>query len=272
MKHRFSKPTVGGSSPPGHIEHANPSPEGQERGFSGVYASGELPQNAAKSVLDCPKQLPDKTAVMVEGVEGRIVAPAPPAAIADLPGLAYHSPAPTVGFIYFLALRGEVVYVGQTTNLRARIASHRLDKEFDACWAFECPHAELNAVEEQWIAKLRPLLNRSLMAFGGRGTVSTPPPLGTDEVLLLSRHHRGLSRRTGRVERRIQKALWDAGLLQQSGPKSLSVTLLGHAALRWGCNAYPGLLHGNRPFGPASSFFEQGDHPRELLSPTSEAR
>jgi len=63
--------------------------------------------------------------------------------------------------VYFLIKNGSIVYVGQSTDVHARIATHRRDKEFDRVTIIWCPPDSLLKVEAKYIAKFRPVLNRS---------------------------------------------------------------------------------------------------------------
>lgn len=61
--------------------------------------------------------------------------------------------------VYFLIKDGTIVYVGQSTDICARIAQHVGVKDFDS-WAWvACPCAELNATELAYILALKPALN-----------------------------------------------------------------------------------------------------------------
>jgi hypothetical protein len=61
--------------------------------------------------------------------------------------------------IYFLVSRGEVVYVGQTIDLRARISHHRRDKLFDRIPFLPTPVEELDQAESQLVGFLKPKYN-----------------------------------------------------------------------------------------------------------------
>lgn len=64
--------------------------------------------------------------------------------------------------VYFLILRGVVVYVGQTGNLPLRLQQHRngtksqAPKEFDQSFYLPTPPEQASQVERHWIGKLRP--------------------------------------------------------------------------------------------------------------------
>lgn len=64
--------------------------------------------------------------------------------------------------IYKLFHNGVVVYVGQTTNIRARIINHMGYKNFDF-FDFEfCEKINANELESELIVKYRPIYNKSL--------------------------------------------------------------------------------------------------------------
>lgn len=63
--------------------------------------------------------------------------------------------------VYFLVYYDEVVYVGQSTNVTARIATHRNDgsKIFDRAFLLPVPQSELLTVESAFIKALKPKYN-----------------------------------------------------------------------------------------------------------------
>lgn len=62
--------------------------------------------------------------------------------------------------VYFLVKGSCVVYVGQSTNVLARIAQHAKDgKDFDRACYIPCSESELDVVESLYIWSLRPVLN-----------------------------------------------------------------------------------------------------------------
>jgi len=64
--------------------------------------------------------------------------------------------------IYFLLDGLEVIYVGQSINLLSRIVGHRRDKkEFDRILYLPVAQADLNKIEQSWIRKLKPRLNKT---------------------------------------------------------------------------------------------------------------
>lgn len=66
---------------------------------------------------------------------------------------------PRITGIYFLILKGEIVYVGQSTNVHTRTASHLLEKQFDRVSVVECAAEHLNKLELLYIRKFNPPLN-----------------------------------------------------------------------------------------------------------------
>ena len=62
--------------------------------------------------------------------------------------------------IYFLILRGEVVYVGQSTNLSSRIEHHKTNKEFDKVLHMHIDQERLLEIERFFIEILEPKYNK----------------------------------------------------------------------------------------------------------------
>lgn len=85
-----------------------------------------------------------------------------PTSIASIRGLNIFDPSLFVG-IYFLCLKSEVVYVGQSTNIVARIFSHMRDavKEYDSVYFLRVPASQLDEVENRFIRTLKPAYNKT---------------------------------------------------------------------------------------------------------------
>jgi len=65
--------------------------------------------------------------------------------------------------IYLLMIDGDVMYVGQSVNMRARIYDHdHSGKVFDRVVCAECEHEEANTLEAINIVRLNPPLNGNL--------------------------------------------------------------------------------------------------------------
>ena len=63
--------------------------------------------------------------------------------------------------IYFLVAGGCIVYVGQSTNLPARLVDHRLyEKNWDRVLWLPVPYGQMNVTEQWWIMHLKPPLNQ----------------------------------------------------------------------------------------------------------------
>ena len=63
--------------------------------------------------------------------------------------------------IYFLIKDKKIVYVGQSTNIFARVGAHKMDKDFDKAVYFECPSTELDDLEYELINILQPQYNKT---------------------------------------------------------------------------------------------------------------
>ena len=74
----------------------------------------------------------------------------------------------TASGVYFLVDVDEVVYVGQSVNVYARIPQHH-DKHFDRYLYIPCKHELLNALESLYIHCFQPKLN-----FNSDGTLCSP--------------------------------------------------------------------------------------------------
>lgn len=96
--------------------------------------------------------------------------PLPLSAIPNLKQIPAYGYAPGV---YFLCQGDEVVYVGQSVNVYARLAEHqRSKKEFDAVYMLHVPTIQLDDVESAFIHALRPRLQGR---FGqGKGALHAP--------------------------------------------------------------------------------------------------
>jgi len=64
-----------------------------------------------------------------------------------------------VSCVYFLCNKGEVVYIGKTTSLGIRLASHIFNKEFTKTFYIKVPKSELSKTELAFIRILRPKYN-----------------------------------------------------------------------------------------------------------------
>jgi len=72
--------------------------------------------------------------------------------------------------VYFLIENNDIVYVGQSTNIDARVASHHGTKAFSYVAHVECPQNHLNPLEALYISKFSPPLNGR---GGGQGQDET---------------------------------------------------------------------------------------------------
>ena len=70
--------------------------------------------------------------------------------------------------IYFLYLKGEMMYIGQALNVFLRLATHKQEKEFDECYFFPCLKENLSLYESTLIKYFRPPLNKSTLRMSLR--------------------------------------------------------------------------------------------------------
>lgn len=64
--------------------------------------------------------------------------------------------------IYVLLRDDEPVYVGQTSNLEARIAQHAKNKGFNRYWCTEVQEREMSLLEARYIVALNPRMNMTM--------------------------------------------------------------------------------------------------------------
>lgn len=62
--------------------------------------------------------------------------------------------------VYFLVLKDEIVYIGQSESLLNRIAAHRLDKHFDRVFFINIAQDKVLDVEAALIKSFKPKYNR----------------------------------------------------------------------------------------------------------------
>lgn len=66
--------------------------------------------------------------------------------------------------VYFLIKDEEIVYVGQTWNVYARIGAHIKSKEFDSVFMIDVHPSEMSNIEAAYILKFNPVCNKILPA------------------------------------------------------------------------------------------------------------
>lgn len=64
--------------------------------------------------------------------------------------------------IYFLLRNSNVVYVGQSKNVSARIHYHTIEKDFDSFYAVPCAKQDLDDLEAYYIVLFSPEFNFTL--------------------------------------------------------------------------------------------------------------
>lgn len=79
---------------------------------------------------------------------------------------------PSVCGIYFLVSEGEIVYVGQSTNIASRIGNHAAErKQFDSYYYQQCDSKSLDEMESAYIRKFKPRLNKAAPRNSHRGRI-----------------------------------------------------------------------------------------------------
>jgi len=81
------------------------------------------------------------------------------------------TPINSLSGIYFLMSNNEIVYVGQSKNIYARIHSHSTSKKFDSVSWVLCDATERSAMETAYIMLYEPKLNGRIPQTG---MISTP--------------------------------------------------------------------------------------------------
>jgi hypothetical protein len=94
-----------------------------------------------------------------------IIAPDPiadrvhmPPALSVVPGL-YQIPGILRSGIYFLCEANDVVYVGQSVNVAARVGDHQNSKKFDQIYYLPWPPDDLDRIEGAFIRAIKPRFN-----------------------------------------------------------------------------------------------------------------
>jgi hypothetical protein len=83
--------------------------------------------------------------------------------------------------VYFLIKNSEIVYIGQSINIAARITSHK-DKDFDSVSYVTCKRSELDILESLYIIAYNPVLNGEVKAGGGV-TTRACTPISLDNIV-----------------------------------------------------------------------------------------
>jgi len=64
--------------------------------------------------------------------------------------------------VYFLVLNDEIIYIGSSINIAARVLSHKTNgREFDTAYAMEAPESSRLSLERLMIRKLKPRQNKA---------------------------------------------------------------------------------------------------------------
>lgn len=92
--------------------------------------------------------------------------------------------------VYFLHLKGEVVYVGQAANMRKRIGQHLVEgqKDFDSVSCIPCRKSLLLKIERHFIEQFLPPYNQCHLSQELRGLIDCgwrpdPATVGVNAIL-----------------------------------------------------------------------------------------
>jgi hypothetical protein len=98
---------------------------------------------------------------LAEGVAGIPAGGRPTCLNAVEHDLCLYHPETAPGYVYFLLHRDEVVYVGQTRELRSRFRAHRRAKDikFDSVYYLRCTKYQMLELEMKYIELLKPRYN-----------------------------------------------------------------------------------------------------------------
>lgn len=70
---------------------------------------------------------------------------------------------PDICGIYFLIKKDQIIYIGQSVNVKHRLYAHKQDKDFDYYYVHECLPEELDTLEAQYIVKYDPPENGPIL-------------------------------------------------------------------------------------------------------------
>lgn len=83
-----------------------------------------------------------------------------------------------IGIYFLLNRRGNVIYIGQTTNFENRIKNHHIKKTRYRSYRFiPCAKEKLRHYETRWLNVFRPRLNKQIPCLGERVTLFFPTPV-----------------------------------------------------------------------------------------------
>jgi hypothetical protein len=102
-------------------------------------------------------------------------------AVGTFSALGRFSVPPKGCYVYFLIWQGHIVYIGQTTNLLARIGSHQNSKKrFSDVWFIRVRKSEREAIEKALIGRVSPSQNKAWNGQKALRTYRLVKPLATE--------------------------------------------------------------------------------------------
>lgn len=126
------------------------------------YVEGALDSRAYAASLERKIKNDMESPILLSSIPKRVLH-----ALSNIPYMHYEIVESSLRYgtgvgIYFLLMEKEVVYVGQTTNLLARLHKHQRDgKIFDAVSFIQCGESHLDNLEAMYIDAFLPEYNRT---------------------------------------------------------------------------------------------------------------
>lgn len=106
-----------------------------------------------------------------------------PLCLQDIAGLLDISAEAVRVGVYFLVREGEVQYIGQSTNVAARVSCHRGKIDFDSVFVLECAVKDLDRTEGSLIRAMRPRMNGQTLTGNMRAPIGN---IERDRALIAS--------------------------------------------------------------------------------------
>lgn len=99
----------------------------------------------------------------------------------------------TVRGIYFLTFNCEIVYIGQSVNVLARIGCHISEgsKKFNNVYFLPVPKGDLTELERKYIHEIKPVYNKEIIAPKTPQQIAEAKVLASNEQAI-ERHNRNL--------------------------------------------------------------------------------
>lgn len=123
-----------------------------------LFRAQEIQDWVRDNLVQASRGMPMPTTAKVWIGTG-VTAPSTPLCLRGLDGLQSSMLPPRVSGVYFLCQGDDVLYIGQSVDIHARVLEHRATKQFDRMFFWPTPASELDRVEGALIRILKPVLN-----------------------------------------------------------------------------------------------------------------